>query len=425
MKANPVVITGTGMVTSLGRARSEGWSALLAGRCGVGPIQGFDCAGFSCRVAAQASNFNRSEIARQSRHETIFDLHSYMLLQSARDAYREARLESGSFAAEDIGFFVGMGMVDHDLERLMPAIAHSVDGAGHFDGAAFYSGAYQAIHPLFILSLLNNVSFCQAAIEIDIRGENAVFSPHADAGAQAIAEGVRTVAEGRARVVLAGGVSEKITPQSLARAHLEGMLVVEENLQATGCRPFAAERSGTVLGEGCGVLCLEERASADRRGVSYGVAITGYGAAFGSQSDAAADADAIACAMETALEEAELCASDIDVVIAHGEGTRVGDGNEIEAIQRVFASCNERLRLFSSKGALGHLLAGAPAVDAILAASILKEQVLPPTLWSEPADPRVGFHLSSRAQEVAAKKILLNCRSPEGQCASLVFETVP
>jgi 3-oxoacyl-(acyl-carrier-protein) synthase len=111
-----------------------------------------------------------------------------MLLRSARDAYQDARLESGFFAAEEIGFFVGMGMVDHDLGQIMPAVAHSVDGAGHFDGAAFYSGAYQHIHPLFILSLLNNVSLCQAAIEINIRGENAVFSPHADAGAQAIAE---------------------------------------------------------------------------------------------------------------------------------------------------------------------------------------------------------------------------------------------
>jgi len=424
MKANSVVITGAGMVTSLGRTRSETWSALLAGRCGVGPIQGFDCAGFSCRVAAQAVNINRSDIARQSKHETILDLHSYMLLQSARDAYREAGLKSGPFAAQDIGFFVGMGMVDHDLEQLMPAVAHSVDGEGHFHGAAFYSGAYQEIHPLFILSLLNNVSFCQAAIEIEIRGENAVFSPHADAGAQALAEGVRTVAEGKARVVLAGGVSEKITPQSLARAHLQGVLSVDKNSQALGCRPFAVERSGTVLGEGCGVLCLEGRASADRRGASYGVAITGHGAAFGSQSDAAACADAIACAMEKALEDAELCASDIDVVIAHGEGTCAGDGNEIEAIRGVFASCSERLRVFSSKGALGHILAGAPAVDAILAESILKEQVLPPTLYSEPADPRVGFRLSSRAQQVSAKKILLNCRSPEGQCASLVFESV-
>ena len=268
------------------------------------------------------------------------------------------------------------------------------------------------------------MSFCQAAIEIGIRGENAVFSPHADSGAQAIAEGARTLAEGKARVVLAGGVSEKITPQSLARAHLQGVLNVDEHSQDLGCRPFAAERNGTVLGEACGVLCLEPRASADRRGVSYGVAITGYGAAFGAQSAAAACADAIACAMAKALKDAELCASDIDVVIAHGEGTRAGDGNEIEAIQRVFDSGSERLPVFASKGALGHALAGAPAVDAILAESILKEQMLPPTLNSEPADPRVGFRLSSRAQQVAAKKILLNCRSPEGQCASLVFEAV-
>ena len=268
MKANPVVITGAGMVTSLGRSRSETWSALLAGRCGVGPIQGFDCAGFSCRVAAQALNFDWSDIARQSKHETILDLHSYMLLESARDAYRKAGLERGSFAAEQVGFFVGMGMVDHDLEQLMPAVTRCVDGAGRFDGAAFYTSGYQEIHPLFILSLSNNVSFCQVAIELGIRGENAVFAPHADAGAQAIAEGVRTVAEGKASVVLAGGVSEKITPQSLARAHLHGSLNLDEHSQFFACRPFGAARSGTVLGEGCGVLCLESRASADRRGVS-------------------------------------------------------------------------------------------------------------------------------------------------------------
>ena len=457
MKPNPVVITGTGMVTSLGRTRAETWRALLAGRCGVGPIRGFDAAGFQCRVAAEAVNFSRSEAAHQSRQKTILDLPSYMLLQSARDAYQEARLERGSFAGEDIGFFMGMGMVDHDLGRVMPAVAHSVDGTGHFDSSAFYSGAYQEIHPLFILSLLNNVSFCQAAIEIDIRGENAVFSPHADAGAQAIAEGVRTLAEGKASVVLAGGVSEKITPQSLARAHLQGLLRLEDSLDAGGSRPFAADSDRTALGEGCGVLCLEPRASADQRGAPYRVAITGCGATFGIEANGAASADAIAGAMAKALDEAELGAADIDVVIAHGEGSRAGDQNEVEAVQRVFASVKKRFWLFCSKGALGHLLAGAPAVDAILAESILREQLLPPTLGSEPADSHAGFLLwsptgkpvapstmpvgrnpeqeppakagtrgegSSRAQKVAARKILLNCRSSEGQCGSLVFESV-
>jgi 3-oxoacyl-[acyl-carrier-protein] synthase II len=421
-----VVITGHGLVCSIGQSASEVWKALLSGRHGICRIGGGEIRGFDCQYAAQVNGLNPSDIGIRPKDARIMDKHSYMLLKCSRDAFISSRLDHAPIAKEDIGFFAGMGMVDYTIEDLMPAVSKSMNEHGALDYDVFYAEAYREIYPLWPLSMLNNISFCQVAIHLDMRGENVVFSPHADSGAQAIVEGIKTVVGQRATVVLAGGVSEKVSPISLARGHFFGILNTTEEDGEVLCHPFASGRKGTVLGEGCGVLALELRSSADKRGIPYSTKITGYGFACDSIADnTGATARAIAFGMRRSLERAALEPSDIDLIIANGDGTYHADRNEIEAINHVFADCIGNVKVFSSKGSLGHLFAAAPAVDIILGIFMIDQGVIPATLHAVPADDTVLFNVvNERPLKSNLQRIMINCQSYEGQCASLIIEDI-
>ena len=411
-----VVITGAGIICSIGQSAPEVWEGVLSGRHGIQPIRGFETRGFDCRHAAGI----RPKDAR------IMDKHSYMLLKCARDAFITSRLDHEPFVKEDIGFFAGMGMVDYTIDDLMPAIAKSMDDHGALDYDVFYSDAYREIYPLWPLSMLNNISFCQVAICLDIRGENVVFSPHADSGAQAIVEGIKSVAGKRSHVVLAGGVSEEVSPLSLARGHFSGILNTDEGDGEVLCYPFASKRRGTVLGEGSGVIAMEMRSSAEKRGIPYSTKLTGYGFACDPGEDTpGATSGAIAFGMRRALERAALEPSEIDLIIANGDGTYHADRNEIEAINHVFADCIGNVQVFSSKGLLGHLFAAAPAVDIILGMCMIDQGVIPATLYSAAPDDAVMFNIvNERPLERNLQRIMINCQSYEGQCATLIIEDI-
>lgn len=418
MKDN-VVITGSGLVCSLGHSVSEVWDAVVSGRKGIRPITDFDASGFDCRAAAQVDGLDAAGLGIHPRDARIMDRHSYMLMKCTRDAFAKAGLDKASVPGEDIGFFAGMGMIDYNIKDLLPAVLKSTDSEGNIDYDKFYSSGFQEIHPLWPLSMLNNITFCQVAIDLGIRGENTVFSPHADSGAQAISEGMRTILEGKAKAVIAGGVSEKVSPLSLARGHLAGILAIDNE-----CRPFAEGRKGTILGEGCGMLSMELRSSADERGVPYTAMLTGYGSACEiNDSLSGPTASAIAHAMKSALAAAAISPYDIDLVIANGDGTSCGDKNELTALHQIFSGRIEKLNVVSSKSAVGHLFAGAPAADIILGMQMIERGIIPPIVNAGPADKNIRFNLVNAGPlKEYPKRIMINCQSYEGQCASLIIE---
>ncbi|UCF87568.1 MAG: hypothetical protein JSV71_02345 [Nitrospiraceae bacterium] len=418
-----VVITGTGLVSSLGLDSLKTWEALLTGKQGIHEVSDFDAGGFECHAAAQVHDLNPSILDIHPRDARIMDKHSFMLMKCAQDAYKQSRLDSAPVASENIGFFAGMGMVDYDISDLLTSVKTSVTPEGDLNYDAFFSRGYREIYPLWPLSMLNNISFCQIGIRLNMKGENTVYSPHADSGAQAIAEAFQTVLEKRASVALAGGVSEKVSPLSIARAHLHGILNTTKDMT---CRPFSAERKGTILGEGCGILVLELRSSAEKRNAPFSTMITGYGYSFGKEDNLfCPTSHSIAAAMSSALHRGGITPSDIDVIIAHGDGTPCGDRNEIDAIHQVFAGSLDNLRVFSSKGALGNLFAGAPAVDVILGISMIEHGMIPSTLHCLPLDQDIEFQpVTGEPVKTELKRVMINALSYEGQCASLILESV-
>ena len=426
MAENRVVITGVGIVCSLGSDVSEVWEALLSGKTGIRPIEGFDPGGFGCTFAAQTQPLDPVDLGIHPRDSRIMDTHSYLLMKGSRDAFHQSRLKETSIPRQEIGFFAGMGMVDYEVEDLLPAILKSLDGVGNLDYSTFYSKGYTEIYPLWPLSMLNNISFCQVAMSLDIQGENTVFSPHGDSGVMAVAEGMKALWDQRARVALCGGVSEKVNPLSLARAQLNGILntISPQNNQL--CRPFDVGRKGTILGEGCGAIALELESSARKRGVPWLASMTGYGSTCEVEDRfSGPTARAVVMAMKEALERGGHKPSDIDVVIAHGEGTIRGDRNEIEAIHSVFSDCIDQVHVFSSKGSVGHLLAGAPLVDTILGVSMLRSGFVPRTLHTLSPESFIRFPLVYREPlRLEPRRILVNSQSYEGQAASLILESV-
>ena len=419
---NTVVITGTGLVSSLGLTVSETWESILAGKQGIQPIHTFHADGFACAAAAQVQGLDESALGIHPRDSRIMDKHAYMLMKSSRDAFNQSKLDSSSVPAEDTGYFAGMGMVDYTIEDLLPAVIRSINGKGALDYDLFYSHAYQEIHPLWPLSMLNNISFCQVAIDLGIKGENTVFSPHSDSGMHAIIEGHNTLIDKRAKVVLAGGVSEKVSPLSIARAAEFGILNTTEK-STISCRPFTKDRKGTVLGEGCGVLAIELHSSTVERQVPVMAVISGYGTSFEKMQGAnCPTAGAISAAMNNALAHADIKPSEIDVIIAHGEGTFNGDRNEIAAVHNTFHNYSKDMTVFSSKSALGHMLAGSSPVDVILGIQMLNHGIIPATYGSEsPGEDILLPIVTGTPVKTMPERILINSLSYEGQCASLVL----
>jgi 3-oxoacyl-(acyl-carrier-protein) synthase len=417
-----VVITGAGLVSSLGDTASETWDALLSGKCGIRHIKGFNATGFECNTAAQVQGLGPDELDVHPRDSRIMDTHSYMLLKATRDAFKNAGLDANSVSGEDIGYFAAMGMVDYDINNLLPAVIKSRDSKNSFNYDTFYSQGYNNIHPLWLLSMLNNISFCQVAIDLGIKGENTVFSPHADSCIHAIAEACNSVADKKAKVVLAGGVSEKVSPPSIARASFFDIL----NNKDSSCRPFSKNRKGTVLGEGCGMITVELLSSAEERQVHPLAAIAGYGASFEKSGEGNCPSPEAFCwSMEQALSRAEIKPSDIDLIITHGDGTPKGDRGEIKAIHHTFAESIDQVAAYSSKGNLGHLLSGAPGVDLVLGIYMMRNGIIPATCTALPLEEHIKFNVVvENPLKTSPKRIMINAQSYEGQCASLIIEAV-
>ena len=408
-----VVITGAGIVCAIGLEASDVWHRLLDGKHGIHPVEDYDVSGFANQMAAQVHGLNAESLDIHPRDSRIMNRHSLMLMKCAQDAFQQAGFHELQVPSDKIGFYAGMGMVDYEIEDLLSSVVKSLDAEGNLDYERFFSNGYHEIFPLWPLSMLNNISFCQAAIRLGICGENSVFSPHADSGAQAIAEAIAAVRSKSSLAVLAGGVSEKISPLSLAREHLHG--------KDGEWKP--------VLGEGCGILSLELQSAADARGADYLASLSGYGFAFGlDEGEAGPTVNAIAHSMQQAVESANVKPEDINLIITHGDCTGTGNRNEVEAIHDVFASCLDKIKAFSAKGAIGHLLAAAPVVDAIIGMQILKHGIIPATIKgpgaTEPeGEQRIDVIFKEPFKEDVTR-ILINCRSYEGQCASLVLEKV-
>ena len=405
-----VVVTGLGAVTPLGIGTEEYWQGLLAGRSGVGLVESFDCSAVATRIAAQVKGFepenwlDRREIKRMDR-----------FAQFAAAASKIALADAGLTITDDnrarVGVFIGSG----------------IGGIQTFEDQhrKLMEGGMGRVSPFFIPMMIANMGTGNVAKMLGAQGPSECAVTACATSTNSIGDAYAVIRRGDADAILAGGAEAAVTPISMAGFSNMKAMSTRNDDPAHASRPFDVGRDGFILGEGSGILILEDLESAQARSAHVYAEIIGYG----MSNDAydmvhpAPEGAGAARAMTAALKSACLPPSAVGYVNAHGTSTPAGDVLEVQAIKSVFGSHAARLAVSSTKSMTGHLLGAAGAIEAIAVALALQNGILPPTMNLEIPDPECDLDfVPNQAREQQVEIALSNSFGFGGHNATLVFK---
>jgi 3-oxoacyl-[acyl-carrier-protein] synthase II len=424
-----VVITGLGLVTPLGWGVETSWSALLAGKSGAGRITTFDPADYACQVACEvprvdgrggggpdvAGSFDPDQVMSPKDQRRVDDFILY-----AMAAADEAVLDSGWRPTST-----------SDLERTGVNIGSGIGGLATIAETAveLHEKGPRRVSPFFIPSALINLASGQVSIRHGFKGPNHSVVTACATGAHAVGDAMRFIQHGDADVMVAGGAEAAICPIGIAGfIACRAMSTHFNDEPARASRPYDKDRDGFVMGEGAGVLVLEELEHARSRGAKIYAEVVGYGLA----GDAfhitapADDGDGGFRAMRAAIAQAGVAPADIDYINAHGTSTPLGDQIELGAVERLVGNAAANITMSSTKSAIGHLLGAAGAVEAAFCVLAIRDQVAPPTLNLD--NPSVETAIDLAPHHARPRKIdvaLSNSFGFGGTNASVIFKKVP
>jgi 3-oxoacyl-[acyl-carrier-protein] synthase II len=415
--AEEVVVTGMGALSCLGTSLDASWQALLAGRGGVTEIGTFSTDGWPCRSAGMIGDLDPRQWIKDRKALRAMDRHTHFAFAAVDMALRDAGLETE--VPEQTAIVMGTGMIDYDLADFEPAARVSVGTGAQLDLREFGREGLSLIYPLFPAEMLNNATMCQIAMQYQIKGPNATISTFGEAGGQAIGEGFRMVSRGEVEVALVGGYSLRVNPQSLARFSLMGLLSSADVPPAVSCRPWDRHRDGMVLGEGAAVLVLERLSRAQGRGARPRARVAGYGSGTSRSGPPYPASQAIAASLGEALDEAGLRPDDLGYVHADAPGLHT-DSAEADGIATVLGDAVATVPVSSSKGATGHLLAGAAPLELALTVLALERGLVPPTVNLAEPYPGCPLHLVRDTREARIRAAACLAAGFGGQSVSLV-----
>ncbi len=418
-----VVVTGMGMITPVGPDVESSWLALREGRGGVGPVTLFDASRFATSIAAEVPGFRLADYRGDADRWVDHSRTSQLALAAATRAMEHSGLGAGDFDPARFGVYLGSGEGQQDFGRFVDLVQRS-KGAGRVDTARFTRLGLATLHPTRESEQDPGGPAGHLAAVFGARGPNATCQTACSASAQAIGEATEVIRRGDADVMLAGGTHSMIHPLGLTGFILLTAMSTRNDEPARASRPFDRDRDGFVLGEGGGVLVLEELEHAKDRGA----AILGEVAGHCSTADAFRLTDshhegrgAIA-AMRGALADAGVDRGDVDYINAHGTSTPSNDSIETLAIKRVFGDSAYRLPISSTKSMTGHLVSAGGAVEAIACLLAIRDGVLPPTINLENPDPDCDLdYIPNEARERPVDVVLSNSFGFGGQNTTLVL----
>ena len=421
-----VVVTGLGVVAPNGVGKDAFWSACVAGRSGVGPIRAFDASGHPVRIAAEVPDFDVAPFVPPAHRKSLKIMGRAMrfAVAAAGLAVRDSGLDFDREDTERVGVVMGTGLVPMDLAPLAPLLKESCDAEGRLQVSRLGRQGGTALFPLWLLQYLPNMVAAHISLTLGARGPNSTITTACSAGTQAVGEAFRLVARGDADIMLAGGADSRLDPLLLLAYSALGALSPAVRPPAEVSRPFDRQRDGFVLGEGAGVLVLEELERARRRGAVIYAEVLGLGTSFDAYSVTKPDPEArgAARAIEWALGEARVDRHDVDYINAHGTSTRLNDLMETAAVKRVFGERARALPLSSIKSMVGHLIGAAGAVEAVALALTLRQGVLPPTINQTDPDPECDLdYVPNNARAVALRTAVSTSFGFGGQNAALVM----
>jgi len=422
-----VVITGIGLVTPLGIGTEKTWRNLVAGNSGVGHVTLFDASTFPSRIAAEVKH---EELAPYLKSDEELFRHmgrnSIFAVIASRMAAADAGVEPGALDPARFGVYMGSGEGALDFGKFVNTIIkNSHDNTVDYDG--FMVDAIEVLSGLQELEQEPNMPSGHLASLFHAHGPNSNCLTACAASSQAIGEAFETVRRGDADAMLTGGTHSMIHPLGMAGFCLLTALSTRNDEPTRASRPFDRDRNGFIVGEGAGVLVIEELEHAARRGARPYCELVGYGSTADAFriTDTHPEGRGAIAAITLALSDAGVAPEDIDYISAHGTSTVVNDRVETMAVKRVFVDAAYRVPVSSVKSMLGHLIAAAGAVEIGVCALAMRDGIVPPTINWENPDPECDLdYVSGCARPVALKLALSNSFGFGGQNIALVAKAI-
>ena len=406
-----VVVTGLGLICAVGNTSAETWSNLLAGKSGVAQITGFDPTGFACTIAAEVKNFDplnfieKKEIKKMGRF-------IHLCMAATDEAMKMSGLKVTPEISERVGVHIGSGIGGFDIiER---------------EHSNLLNGGPRRISPFFIPAAIVNLAAGHVSIRYSAKGPNEATATACTTSAHSIGDAFKIIARNAADVMIAGGTEAAITPMGVGGFAAMRALSTRNDAPEKASRPFDVDRDGFVIGEGAGILILEELEFARRRGANIMAEIIGYGMSADAYhiTQPAEDGEGGYRVMVNALRDAGIKAEQIDYINVHGTSTPLGDVLETKAIKRAFGEhAKNGLAVSSTKSMTGHLLGGAGGLEAGITILALRDQVLPPTMNLDKPDAECDLdYVPNHSRKAKLDIALSNSFGFGGTNGSLIFK---
>ena len=405
-----VVVTGLGLVTPLGTGLEKNWQALVAGQSGIRKIDRFpNIDAFASRIAGQVPDF-RAEDFIEPKEIKKMDLFIQYSVAAASMAMEHSGFKIDPQEAESVGVIIGVGLCGIDTIEATER--------------AYLDGGPRKISPFFIPKVISNLAPGQIAIRHGAKGVNWTPTSACASGTHAIGEAFHLIRRGLQDAVIAGGAESAITPLGVGGFSAMKALSTRNDEPERASRPFDRERDGFIIAEGSGVLILEERDRALKRGAKIYAEVIGYGA----NGDAhhmtapAPEGEGAARCMRLSLKDAGIAPSEVDYINAHGTSTEYNDANETQAIKKVFGEQAFKLAVSSTKSMTGHLLGAAGAVEGVFSVLALRHGIIPPTINYENPDPDCDLdYVPNQARRADIRVALSNSFGFGGTNACVIF----
>ena len=412
MSRRRVVVTGLGVVCPVGNSVKEAWSNIQAGKSGITRISRFDAAPFASQIAGEVKNFDVSKVLSPKEARRV-DVFIHYGIAAAAEAIKDAGLEANPRDAERVGVNVGSGIGG------LPSIEET--------HTAFLQGGPRKISPFFIPGAIINMISGNLSIMYGFKGPSLAMVTACTTANHCIGDSARLIEYGDADIMVAGGSEACICALGVGGFSAARALSTRNDDPATASRPWDIDRDGFVLGEGAGVLIIEELEHAKARGANIYCELAGYGVSADAHHITApcADGEGAARGMVNAMRNAGINSDEVDYVNAHGTSTPLGDLAETIAVKRCFGDHAKKLAVSSTKSSTGHLLGAAGAVEAVFTIMGMKDQVAPPTINLFNQDPQCDLdYVPNTARQMKIKVALSNSFGFGGTNGTLVFRTI-
>ncbi|GAA6183293.1 MULTISPECIES: beta-ketoacyl-ACP synthase II [Alteromonadaceae] len=410
MSKRRVVVTGLGMLTPLGGDTNTTWEGILQGKSGIGPITSFDTSDFSTRFAGEIQDFDVESYIPKKETKKM-DRFIQLGIAAGKQALADSKLEITAENAKRVGVAIGsgiggLGLIEENHKKML-------------------AGGPRKLTPFFVPATITNMISGFLSIFEGLKGPNLNIVTACTTGVHNIGIAARTIAYGDADAMLAGGAESSISPLGLGGFAAARALSTRNDDPTKASRPWDKDRDGFVMGEGAGVVMLEEYEQAVARGATIYAELVGFGMSGDAyhMTSPPPDGEGAAAAMENALNDANLPATEIGYINAHGTSTPAGDKAEVAAVKRIFGAAADKVLVSSTKSMTGHLLGAAGSVEGIFTLLALRDQIAPPTINLD--NPGEGCDLdfvANTARKVSMEYALCNSFGFGGTNGSLLFK---